>query len=300
MQDQQQDFLQQDNIVETQLPGKSTMQSENKKSHLGIVVGMLALAALFGSLGYYLGTQSSEKQQMIVDMQVLPSATPMTEPTAIPQDDEYVSNLPMGWTYKSSEKCNVDFAIPPKQEPYYYPSDPNVRSGVTGEQGSGRFWDFPRGSSYPHLLSKLPSWDDTNFDIQAMAAFASPEEASGYVSQAVAVSCIPNNGQFATNAELITSLELQLNEYNTSTEEKGGMQPATYTIKANQPTQRWGQDVVDLVVAAGDSGENSSESTYTMFVTPKNIYEIRVFGATEDDFVIQTGKQIFENLRFRK
>lgn len=259
-----------------------------------VLITFLISGVIFGLGGYFLGSQSLNNKQAVVEQKNSPVSTPTPEVVSAPngEDNQQLSSLPSGWTYKSNGKCDVEFAIPPKKEPYYYPADPSRAPSVINEQGSGRFWDFPRGGVYPNLLSKLPSWDDTNFDIQAVTMFASPEEASGYVSQAVVVSCIPNNGQYSTNSQLLSILNSKLNEYNASTEEKG-MQSSTYIVKTNTQTQRWGQGVVDLVITEG-----SSNIEYTMFVTPKNIYEVKMFGATEDSFVRQTAKQIFDNLRF--
>jgi hypothetical protein len=37
---------------------------------------------------------------------------------------------------------------------------------------------------------------------------------------------------------------------------------------------------------------------YTMFTTPKYIYEVRVMGATDNSFVKETARKIFDNLQF--
>ena len=115
--------------------------------------------------------------------------------------------------------------------------------------------------------------------------FASPDEASGYISQAVAVSCIPNNARFANNSALISSLTAEIDKYNKSTGEKG-MDASTYKIKSNTPTTRWGKSVADLVVT-----EDNFDVSYTMIVTPQYVYEVKVFGATSDAFVKDTAKK---------
>lgn len=71
------------------------------------------------------------------------------------------------------------------------------------------------------------------------------------------------------------------------------MQPATYKIKNSVPLSRWGEDVIDLVVTEG-----IVDNKYTIFVTPQNIYEVKVFGNTNNDFVKETAQKIFNNLLF--
>lgn len=263
-----------------------------KTNYLALGGVVLACFVLFGFGGYYLGKLSSNSQQYINNeqSQLTPTATlESNTPTATPTSQQ-INSLPTGWSYKNNNECGVKFAIPPKETPYYYPTDANRQPSVTNEQGSGRFWNFPRGGSYPNLLSKLLL---TNQEYkQAITMFASPDEASGYISQAVAVSCIPNNARFANNSALISTLTAEIDKYNKSTGEKG-MQASTYKIKSNTPTTRWTKGVVDLTIT-----EESTDILYTMFVTPQYVYEVEIFGATSDTFVRDTAKEIFDNLSF--
>lgn len=271
----------------------STTPEKQKINYLAIGGLILAGFVVIGFGGYYLGKQPSTSQENSnnIQGQANPAATPETSiPTAFPTDVQQVASLPSGWGYKDNGECGVKFAIPPKEIPYYYPVDPNRQPSVTNEQGSGRFWNFPRGGSYPNVLSKilLPNQEYK----EATTMFASPEEASGYISQAVAVSCIPNNGRFANNSALTTSLAAEIDKYNKSTGEKG-MQASTYTIRSNTPKTRWNRNVMDLIAT-----EDTTDVSYTMFVTPKYIYEVKVFGATSDSFVKDTAKKIFDYLVF--
>ena len=122
--------------------------------------------------------------------------------------------------------------------------------------------------------------------------YASTEEASGYISQAVIVSCIPNSGRYTDNSALNVSLSAELDKYNASTGEKG-MQASTYKIKSKNSLMRWGKSVLDLVVT-----ENTADVKYTIFVTPQYVYEIKVFGGTSDSFVKETAQKIFDGLSF--
>jgi len=271
-------------------PVVTTEKPKTNYSLIGLVV--LLCFVVFGFGGYYLGKQSSNSQQYTNSgqSQFIPAVTPEPNaPTATPTSQQ-ISSLPTGWSYKNNNECGVKFAIPPKETPYYYPIDANRPPSVTNEQGSGRFWDFPRGGSYPNLLSKVLL---TNQEYkQAITMFASLDEASGYISQAVAVSCIPNNTRFANNSALISSLTDEVDKYNKSTGEKG-MQASTYTIKSDTSTTRWGKSVTDLKVT-----EDSSDVSYTLFVTSQFVYEVKVFGATNDSSVKDTARKIFDNLVF--
>src|SRR3989344_71914 len=113
-----------------------------------LMIGGVVLLCLliFGFGGYYLGKQSSyTAQQTSLQPTLSPSLVPSSQP---------LNALPTGWSYKS-DACGVRFPIPPKEVPYYQVPNPNRQPSVTSEEGSGRFWDFPRGGSYPNLLSKL-------------------------------------------------------------------------------------------------------------------------------------------------
>lgn len=246
------------------------------------IIAVLVFILMAGGL-VYLGHQNYLLQQKL--NKLLEQQSDQTQPSPTPTTDSGMGVLPSGWNYKSNNECSVKFAIPPKEVPYL---------GT-----DGRFWDFPRGAAYPNLLSKVfPSNQEYK---QAIAMFASPDEASGYIAQAVAVSCIQNNGRFADNNTLISSLTTAIDEYNKSIGEKG-MQASTYTIKTNTQTTRWGEQVVDLSISeyflnsGGQPYSNIVE--YTMFVSPQYIYEVRIFGTTTDSFVKDTAKKIFDNLSF--
>ena len=262
------------------------------------MIGLVVLACLivFGFGGFYLGKQLSTVPKQNTDTaQSTTSPVPTPEATAITTNPtaQDTSKLPKGWKYKSNNQCGVQFAIPPKADPYYKPYDPNRPPSVTEDLGSGRFWDFPRGGSYPNILSKLYT---TKIDLdpqQAITMYASEGEASGFISRAVSVSCIKNDQlKIVDNEDMLSTLKGEMEKYNQSTDEKG-MQAQTYKIKSSTPATRWGQKVLDLVVT-----EDTNDVSYTMFVTPKYVYEVRNFGATNDAFVKETSQKIFDNLAF--
>ncbi len=281
---------------------QSPVSLEQPKMNYLLIGGVvLACFVVFGFGGYYLGKQSSIYQPNLnnTQNQISPTATPESNiPTTAPTNQQ-ISTLPSGWSYKDNGECAVKFAIPPKTKPYYMPYDPNRQPSVTDDTGSGRFWDFPRGVAYPNLLSKFPNGYENHK--QAIAWHATADEASGYVSSAVSVSCIPNGSNF-NNQNMLNTLKSKLQEYNQEIGEEN-MQADSYTIQSSKETNRWGHAVLDLTVSeyfknyGGQPFTNSVR--YTMFSTPKYIYEINIFGESENSFVKETANKIFDNLSFQ-
>ena len=262
-----------------------------------IVVTILVFLLMAGGL-VYLGYQNYQLQQKLNQLLGQQANVPQPTPEA-----GTIQQLPSGWEYKLSQQQKnanecVKFALPPIKEPYVYILDENRVPSVTDDKGSGRFW-YLGGGTYPNLLFKVikPSEEYK----QTMAIFATEIEASGYISQAVAVSCVPNNGRFSDNSELISSLTSELSKYNQSTGEKD-MQASTYAIKSNNSIKRWGNQAVDLTVSEyfpNPGGQPySNDVEYTIFVTPQYVYEVKVFGSSTDFFVNETARKIFDNLSF--
>lgn len=281
---------------------QSTVLSEKLKMNYLLIGGVvLACFVVFGFGGYYLGKQSSTYQPNLdnTQNQLNPTVTPESNNPTISPTNQLVSTLPSGWSYKDNGECGVEFAIPPKADPYYKPYDPNRQPSVTDDTGSGRFWDFPRGGVYPNLLSKFQNGYEQHK--QANTMYAAEQEASGYVSSAVSVSCILNEGNL-NNQNMLSTLKTRLQEYNQETGEKG-MQADSYTIQTSKETNRWGHTVLDLAVSEyfkNSGGQPFTNSVqYTMFTTPKYIYEIKVFGASENSFVKETATKIFDNFLFQ-
>lgn len=282
-------------------PNSAPNSITNRKGFVPIIIGVILLILIVGGGAYYLGKQSSTNSQLQNQKQSQSNINPpLTTSQPSPTDllSEPTVTLSPGWAYKNNGECAVKFAIPPKQTPYYQVPDPNRQSSVANDEGSGRFWDFPRGSSYPNLLVKLPNGYESHK--QAPTMYASAEEASGYISQGVIVSCIPNTANLS-NQSMLNSLKTKLIDFNQSTGEKG-MEADTYTITSSEEVNRWGKTVLDLTVSEYFKNLGSQPVTntirYTMFATPQFIYEVRIIGASENIFVKETAKKIFDNLQF--
>lgn len=194
------------------------------------------------------------------------------------------------WTYKTYADCSVEFLVPPKKDPYYDP-----------QNNQGRFWDFPRGVISPNLLSKFPN--KYGQYKQANAWFAAEGEASGQIAAAVSVSCIKNTNNI-NNQGMVDILKEGLDKYNKN-DTYDPMTADKYTIQSSNEVIRWDKQVVDLTMSeyyqnsGGEPFTNTVE--YTIFTTPKFIYEVRIFKslAVNKDFINETAQKIFDNLKFQ-
>ncbi len=269
---------------------------------LVLSVGLLGICLLFAIGGYLIGSKESTTQQTQVqpNQELAPIETALDgiakeQPVA---KDSISTSVPSTWTYKSNGECNVSFPIPPKSEPYYFPPNPNIERSVTKDLGSGRFWDFPRGGVYPDMLSLLAG--DNQTSMQANAMFASDDEASGYVSAVISVSC-SNNTLKLDNQMLVNKLKDGMQRYNQDPSDKG-MGPNTYTIVTTSNTDKWDRPVIELTVNKyylNLGGEPvNQEKKYTIFADAEYIYEASIIGESAELSVLETAEMIFSNLIF--
>jgi len=272
-----------------QNPVNQPVQIPEKPKTNYLVIGLVVLTCfvVFGLGGYYLGKQTQNTTTNNNNLLPTPIATTSPTTTQLPTttpSTQPSATLPLGWSYKS-DACGVRFAIPPKEKPFY-------------EGNDGRFWDFPRGASYPNLLSKLLKGNEEYK--QAATMYASVSGASGYISSAVVVSCVRNTGA-VDNQGMLSLLNNGIQKYNSenNTERMGA---SKYTIQSTKEVSRWNKKVVDIVASEYFPNSGGQPYTklveYTMFATPQYIYEVQVFGATTDSFVKETAKKIFDNLIF--
>lgn len=276
-----------------QTPVSQPVQIPEKPRVNYLTIGLVVLICfvIFGFGGYYFGKQTQNKTPDGGNILPTPIVTSPPEKTVFPtnipttQSTATLPTLPTGWSYKS-DACRVRLAIPPKEKPYY-------------EGNDGRFWDFPRGASYPNLLSKLLKGNEEYKQVATMHASAS--EASGYISSAVEVSCVRNTGS-VDNQGMLSLLNSGIQKYNSENNTER-MEASKYTVQSTKEVNRWNKKVVDITASeyfsnsgAGQPFTNSVE--YTMLTTPQYIYEVKVFGDTTDSFVKETAKKIFDNLVF--
>lgn len=264
-----------------------------------LLVGVLVII-IVSSGAYYLGRSSSKsdtQENKNINLKVIQpdqSATPKVN-TQAPSNIRIV--IPSDWSYKANIDCDVDFPIPPKKEPYFNIPNPNRAPSVTYDEASGRFWDYPRGVFYPNLLLKL--YDNKEQYKQIATTYASEDEASGYVSAAVVVSCLWNT-RGINNKQLLDLLKVGLQKYNQTNTET--MEASKYTIDSSENKEKWGQDIISLTVSEyfkNSGGEPYTNSVnYVMFATKNKIYEVRKIVNSDSSFVKDTAQKIFDNLKF--
>lgn len=258
----------------------------------GVFLGFVAM----GVGGFLLGMQVNKDDASKSDNITSSQPDKDSEENSLPALEPVANALPSGWRYELGKTQNnandcVTFALPPMEEPYIHPDDGELKEfPVTQDEGSGRFWHLG-GATYPNMLSQV--LNDGEEYKQSMAVYSTETAGSGYISQAVSVSCVPNNNRFLNNDQLLTTLNNKLAAYNAASTD-GKMQILEYKIKSQNSIERWGNQVLDLTVS-----EDGTNMDYTLLVTPDYIYEVKVFGESEDSFVQQTAIQIFENLKFK-
>lgn len=203
---------------------------------------------------------------------------PNFTPTTIADDE--VNEIPDGWLEKEGVNCPSIFSIPPRKAPYVL---------------EGRFWDFPRGSVYPKMLSKLGE-----SYVQDVTMFATPDESSGFTYSWVMVACMETD--FKSLDQMVENLEESIIKYNQNNDEQ--MEADTYTIKSAKKSNRWGMDTIELTVdeyyknSGGDPFTKTN--TYYLFIKNNMLYEVSKFGYEGGDkFVQETKDKIFDNLRFK-
>ncbi len=193
-----------------------------------------------------------------------------------------------GWVYTHSNDCGVSVAVLPK----------NLSSANQKDTGIDRYWNFPRGSVYPNMLSKIFEVGQSYQTTAAM--YVSDTDASGEIPSAVAISCIPNTNNY-TNKTLLDAIFKNISAYNL----KGSgetMEALTYRISSYYFQTHWNVPTVDLTVSeyfpnpGGKAVTNTQK--YTIFATPKMLYEVRILGTTKDTLVQDTAKKIFDSLVF--
>lgn len=283
----------------TSQPHVEPAKSSNPK---GLLISLVVLEIITLLVAGYFGYQYNQLKKQTTTMELTSTSTVNTPFTTTDPSVGQIASLPSGWEYKLSQQQNnandcVKFALPPMVEPYVYMLNENRQPSVTEDKGSGRFW-YIGGGAYPNLLSKILAKGQEYK--QTMAIFATEMEASGYISQAVEVSCVDNLKKI-DNTTLLKNLETNLAEFNKSAGEKG-MEANRYTILTSKNNNRWGKNVVDLTISEyfeNSGGQPYTNSVdYTILATPQFLYEVRVLGASNDTFVKETAQKIFNSLLF--
>lgn len=202
------------------------------------------------------------------EITVLPAKNPVASPSAELEEDP---NIPADWSRHNSLTCNATFRVPPAEEPYMIPRDPNTPPSSLDDEG--KYWIFEDTST------KL-------FDLNHMARviFKNPElPASGYVSSAVEVYCADNTGKFTTESFFAQIQNNLLENYS------------VIKLKTVGGAELWGKEVR---IATFEGGTFDADDMYYVFATNSNIYMIRAFGETASADIQAVRDQILFGLQF--
>lgn len=193
-------------------------------------------------------------------------------PTATPEatlQSEF--DVPSDWIRKSSDTCAMTLAIPPPEEPYMIPRDPNTPPSSLDDEG--KYWIFEEQGASLLML-----------DHQARALFKNPElPASGYVSSAVEVFCAPNTGGYTTESFMVKIQNDLLENYS------------VIKLKTVGETQMWGRDVR---TASFEGGTFDGRDTYYIFTTQSHLYMVRSYGQSTNYDVRAVRDMILLGLAF--
>jgi len=201
-----------------------------------------------------------------VSDEVLPTSTPI--PSVTPA--EIITGVPMDWSLEKSQTCGIYFSIPPAEEPYLIPNDPNTPPTGTDEEGN--YWIYEQTDAELFMFKHM-----------ARAIFKNPERVgSGYVSAAVEVYCDDNTAGYTTDT-LMKTLETSLDE-NFS----------IVKVKEILDDQKWDVPVKMVKFQGGTFGNEE----YYLLATDSHLYLIRSFGGSSNADVTTIRDQIFSQLRF--
>lgn len=195
-----------------------------------------------------------------------PTSTPI--PSVTP--NEIITGVPMSWSLKKSQTCGISLSIPPAEEPYIIPKDPNTAPSAADEEGN--YWIFEQTDAELFMFKQM-----------ARAIFKNPEKpGSGYVSAAVEIYCDENTEGYSTD-ELMKSLETDLDD-NFS----------VVKVREILDDQKWSLPVKMVRFQGGTFGNEQ----YYLLATESHIYLVRSYGESVNPDITGIRDQIFLQLRF--
>lgn len=249
--------------------------SPNQRGGFVIVLSILVVV-VFVSVGtYYLGTQQSKPEIVILTNSPVPtfdSSAPLPSNASAKPSTRPSTSLPSDWTYQKSTACNTSFPIPPKKEPYLTTTLPST--GATND--NNRFWKLSENTESELFLFK----DDSSLN------YAPTEEASlgnGYNPGSVSIFCTRNN-ETLTNGQLVSTLEAYIKSNNYD-----------FKLLNKRNLNKWNIDVVAVNIQGGMFGE--ADDVY-FFNIGNRSYFVTYSSQSENQVVKDTTKKIFDNLQF--
>lgn len=189
--------------------------------------------------------------------------------TITPSPQPSNNSIPENWLLKKSSTCGITLGLPPVEEPYVIPRDPNTKPSATDDEGN--IW------MYEDIEA-----DFFMFDRLVRAIFKDPQDpGSGYVSSAVEFYCSRNTAETD-----VASLENQLSE-------NLRQNFSVVKIKESIDDVIWNRPAKLIKFSGGSFGEER----YILYATQNYSYIIRSFGSTTNkdindvrDFILNTAQ----------
>lgn len=265
----------------------------------GFIFLILLIPVILGLMAgsYYFGTKQIDSSSKVVQASSKPSqfSSPAVKIT------KYPSDIPSDWKKEAGKNCQSTFYIPPKKEPFYHPYKPyNERKNpsVGSLDGSGSFWDFPRGIIGAILI---PIIEPNGKYLQDPTMYTSEDATSGEVIAGVFVSCLGTN--LKTNLELQNLLNPNIDKFNTGAISRPeGMAADSWTINKVENIKKWGLDV--LKINLSENFKNSGGEPFSrvhdnyLFIHNQKVYEAVMIRSENDSILFETAGKIFDNLAF--
>ena len=247
----------------TPLPDHLTFKRHsNVKMFLVFFFVFVVLVVVGVGRWYQVNSQNEE------GITVLPSKNAAASPSAALDKD---LDIPSDWGRDKSLVCNTTFRVPPAEEPYIIPRDPNTPPSSRDDEG--KYWIFEDADAQLFTLNHM-----------ARVIFKNPElPASGYVSSAVEIYCTENTEKLTTESFFVKIQNNLLENYS--------------VIKLN-PVGRarlWGREVR---TATFQGGSFDAKDIYYIFATAKHAYMIRSYGETANTDIQAVRDQILLGLTF--
>lgn len=243
--------------------------SHHEWLHVPIVIFfglVIVVVTLIG--GWYLYNNIGLLSSLTMQQNTPPLPSPKQQPTPTLTVEQ--GGVGEDWVRQYNQICNITLFIPPAEEPYLIPRDPNTIPTATDDEG--KFWIYEES---PQSLFM--------FDHMVRVIFKNPETlGSGYVSAAVEVLCAPNDQGYSTESLFVKIQNDLLQNFS------------VISLVSSGEEEVWGRTVKTAVFAGGSFGNE----TYYLFATDEYIYMIRPIGESNNSLVQQVRDAIFLNVRF--
>jgi hypothetical protein len=185
------------------------------------------------------------------------------------------SQVPEGWQAYFDPSCNVTLPVPPREEPYIVPENPNGES------------NFDEGGYWQVNSSPLQAEAGQYFSHSAHVIFSNPEGlGGGYAPGYINVSC-------ADNVEQMT-LETTVESYSNFIEDSVQIDEDFYVVDEGREVL-WGNRVARLSYRGGMA--DPQDKVY-LLTTPQRIYLVSKIVHSSTPMVRKTSEQIFSGLLF--